>query len=161
MSVLGTILSSGRSSRFYEAIVRQKQLSTGVFARSDDSRGPGLFSITATALPGKTLTELEAAIDEEVERVKSGPLQQWEIEKARTAARRTAVAQLRSSLNRAVTLGEDALFYNDPNRINTRAERIASVNAADVQRVARQYLVKTGRSVVLTVPKPSAPKGGH
>jgi zinc protease len=161
LSVLSTILSSGRSSRFYEAIVRQKQLSTGVFARSSDSRGPGLFSVTATALPGKTLAELEAAIDEEIERIKNAPIESWEIEKARTAARRAAVTQLRSSLDRAITVGEDALFYNDPNRINTRAERIASVDAAAVQRVARQYLIKPGRSVVLTVPKPPAPKGGQ
>jgi predicted Zn-dependent peptidase len=161
LSVLSTILSSGRSSRFYEAIVRQKQLSTGVFSNAGDTRGPGLFAITATALPGKTLGELEAAIDAEIERVKTGPIEQWEIDKARTAARRSAVTRLRSSLDRAFTLGEDALFYNDPNRLNTREERIASVDAAAVQRVARQYLVKTGRSVVLTVPKPAAPKGNQ
>ena len=161
LSVLSTVLSSGRSSRFYEGIVRQKQLSTGVFASAGDTRGPGLFSITATALPGKTLADLEAAIDAEIERVKSGPIEQWEIEKARTAARRLAVTRLRSSLDRAVTLGEEALFFNDPNRINTREERIAAVDGAAVQRVAKQYLIKTGRSVVLTVPKPAAPKGNQ
>ena len=53
------------------------------------------------------------------------------------------------------------MFYNDPDRINTRADRIAKVTAADVQRVARQYLAKTNRSVVLTVPKSAAPKGGQ
>src|SRR6476661_6238141 len=57
LTVLGTILSGGRSSRFYESIVRQKQLSTGVAAGSDGSRGPGLFAISGTALPGKTLKE--------------------------------------------------------------------------------------------------------
>ena len=161
LSVLSTVLSSGRSSRFYEGIVRQKQLSTGVFASAGDTRGPGLFAISATALPGKTLAELEAAIDAEIERIKTGPIEQWEIEKARTAARRAAVTRLRSSLDRAVTLGEDALFFNDPNRINTSEERIAAVNAAAVQRVAAQYLIKTGRSVVLTVPKPAAPTGNQ
>ena len=36
------------------------------------------------------------------------------------------------------------------------------MTAADVQRVARQYLVKTNRTVVLTVPKaPAAAKGGQ
>ena len=38
--------------------------------------------------------------------------------------------------------------------------KIARVSAADVQRVARTYLVKTGRTVVYTVPKPAAPTGG-
>jgi predicted Zn-dependent peptidase len=160
LSVLGTILSGGRSSRFYESIVRQKQLSTGVGAGTDGSRGPGLFVISATALPGKTLSDLEGAIDAEVERVKNEPIAGWEMEKARTGARRSFVAGLGSSLNRAVELSQDALFFNDPGRINTRADRIAKVTADDVQRVARQYLVKTNRNVILTVPKPAATKGG-
>ena len=63
---------------------------------------------------------------------------------------------LGSALDRAITLGEDALFYNNPDRINTRADSIAKVTAADVQRVAKQYLVKTGRTVVITVPKAAA-----
>jgi zinc protease len=162
LSVLGTILSGGRSSRYYEAIVRQKQLSAGVGAGTDGSRGPGLFRISSTALPGKTLAELEAAIDQETERIKTAPIEAWEIEKARTGARRSFVGGLGSSVNRAVQLSESALFYDEPDRINTRADRIAKVTAADVQRVARQYLVKTNRSVVLTLPKaPAAPRGGQ
>jgi len=161
LSVLGTILSGGRSSRFYESIVRQKQLSSGVGAGTGGSRGPGLFAISTTALPGKTLAELEAAIDLETERVKTAPIEDWEIEKARIGARRSFVSGLGSSVNRAVQLSENALFFDDPDRINTRADRIAKVTAADVQRVARQYLVKTNRSVVLTTPKPAAPKGGQ
>ena len=161
LSVLSTILSGGRSSRFYESIVRQKQLSSGVGAFTGGSRGPGLFAISATALPGKTLAELEAAIDQETERVKTAPIEDWEIEKARIGARRSFVGGLGSSVNRAIQLSENALFFDDPDRINTRADRIAKVTAADVQRVARQYLVKTNRSVVLTTPKPAAPKGGQ
>jgi len=162
LSVLGTILSGGRSSRFYEAIVRQKQLSAGIGAGTDGTRGPGLFRISATALPGKTLADLEAAIDQETERIKTAPIEDWEMEKARIGARRSFVAGLGSSVNRAVQLSEGALFYDEPDRINTRADRIAKITAADVQRVARQYLVKTSRTVVLTVPKaPAAPRGGQ
>jgi zinc protease len=161
LSVLGTVLSGGRSSRFYESIVRQKQLSSGVNAGTDGSRGPGLFAISAVAMPGKTLAELEAAIDQETERVKTAPIEDWEIEKARIGARRSFVSGLGSSFNRAYQLSENAMFFDDPDRINTRADRIAKVTAADVQRVARQYLVKTNRSVVLTTPKPAAPKGGQ
>ena len=161
LSVLGTILSGGRSSRFYESIVRQKQLSSGVGAGAGGGRGPGLFAISATALPGKTLAELEAAIDQETERVKTAPIEDWEIEKARVGARRSFVSGLGSSVNLAIQLSENALFFDDPNRINTRADRIAKVTAADVQRVARLYLVKTNRSVVLTMPKPGAARGGQ
>jgi zinc protease len=162
LSVLGTILSGGRSSRFYEAIVRQQQLSNGIAAGTNDSRGPGLFRIIGTALPGKMLKDLEAAIDQEIDRVKTAPIADWEMEKARTDARRSLVADLGSSLNRAVQISEEAMFFNDPDRINTRADRVAKVTAADVQRVANRYLVKSNRSVVLTLPKTAAPgRGGQ
>ena len=160
LTVLSTILSGGRSSRFFESIVRQKQLATAVNTFAQETRGPGLFNVIATASLGKSLADIEAAIDAEIERVKTGPIENWEIEKARTGARRTLVSSLGSSLQRAILLSQYALFYNDPDRINTRADRIAKVSAADVQRVARQYLVKTGRTVVQTVPKGAAPAGG-
>jgi zinc protease len=161
LSVLGTILSGGRSSRFYESIVRQKQLSSGVSAGSGVSRGPGLFRISATALPGKALSDLEAAIDQETERIHAAPIADWEMEKARVGARRSLVNGLGSSLNRAIQLSQNALFFDEPNRINTQADRIAKVTAEDVQRVAKHYLLKTNRSVVVTLPKPPAPKGGQ
>jgi zinc protease len=160
IEVLATILSGGRSARFYEAIVRQKQLSSSVSAFSGESRGPGLFRIIGTVVPGKTVAELEAAIDVEIERLKTEPIAAWEIEKARTSARRAFVSSLGSSISKAVQLSQDALFYNQPDRINTQEERMARVTAADVQRVAREYLTKTGRTVVLTMPKAAESKGG-
>jgi len=160
LRVLATVLSSGRSSRFYENIVRQKQLAPSVSSFAGESRGPGLFNIVGTVAPGKAVADLETAINAEIERVKVGPIEDWEMEKARNGARSQLVNSLGSSLDRAITLGEDALFYNKPDRINTRADSIAKVSAADVQRVATQYLIKTGRTVVITVPKASPAKGG-
>ena len=160
LSVLATILSGGRSSRFYEAIVRQKQLTAGVGGGPQQSRGPALYGLSSTPLPGKTLQELEAAIEEEIEKVKNGPIADWEMQKARNAAKSSFVNSISSALSRATLLSQYAMFYNDPNRINTRADAIAKVTAADVQRVAKQYLVKTNRTVVHTVPKAAAPKGG-
>lgn len=84
------------------------------------------------------MKDLEDAIDQEVERVKTAPIADWEIQKARTGARRSFVAGLGSSLTRAVELSQDAMFFNDPDRINTRADRIATITAADVQRVANR-----------------------
>ncbi|MEX2272372.1 MAG: pitrilysin family protein [Vicinamibacterales bacterium] len=160
LSVLSTVLSGGRSSRLYEAIVRQKQLSTGIFAGPNQERGVGLFQFSGTLAPGKTMADLEAAVWEEIEKVKKGPIAEWEIEKARNAARRSLVGTLTSSLSRAITLAESALFFNDPGRINTRPARIAAVTAADVQRVATLYLAPHRRTVVVTNPKPTVARGG-
>ncbi len=159
LSVLATVLSSGRSSRLYESIVRQKQLSSGVSAGAVQSRGPGLFRFTGIPLPGKSVADLEAAIEAEIARIQTQPIEDWEMQKARNSARSAFIGGLSSSLNRAIQLSEDALAFNDPGRINTRAASIAKVTAADVQRVAKQYLVPTNRTVVITNPKAAAPKG--
>jgi predicted Zn-dependent peptidase len=160
LTVLSTILSSGRSSRMYESLVRQQQLATQASAFVAESRGPGLFRVTATPTPGKSVADLEAAIDAEFEKVKTAPIADWELEKARVSARRQYVSSLGSSLQRAVTMSENAMFYNDPDLLSKRQARIEKVTAADVQRVAKQYLVKTNRSVVVTMPKSNG-RGGN
>ena len=161
LNVLANILSGGRSSRFFEQIVRQKQLASGgVAAFPDGSRGPGLFMVIGTVAPGKPIADLEAAIDAEIEKLKTGPIEDWELQKARTSARSGLISGLGSSLNRAVDLGQFALFDNDPGRINRQVDEVAKVTDADVQRVAQKYFVKTVRTVVISVPKAPATNGG-
>jgi predicted Zn-dependent peptidase len=160
VTVLTTILAGGRSSRLYETVVRQRQLSPGVNAFKGESRGPGLLRVIANLSPGQDMSALETAIDAELDKVKTGTIAGWEMEKARSTARRNLVGSLQSSLSRAILLSQYALFYNEPGLINTRADRIAAVTADDVQRVARQYLTRQNRTVVVTNPKPPAGRGG-
>jgi predicted Zn-dependent peptidase len=89
LDVLSDVLSSGRSARLNQVIVREKQLATAVFAGAQDSRGPGLFQVFATVAPGKTPADVEAALYEEIEKVKAGPIADWEMEKAHNSARRS------------------------------------------------------------------------
>jgi len=157
LSMLGSVLSSGRSSRFYDNIVRLKQLSQSVSAYAGQNRGPSLFRVGGTVMPGKSVADLEKAIYEEIEKVKGGPIEAWEIEKTRNAALRGFVGTMTSSLSRAISLSQYAVFYNDPGLINTRYQRLSSITAADVQRVAKQYLTPENRTVVITNPKSPAP----
>jgi predicted Zn-dependent peptidase len=160
IDVLRLVMSAGRSSRLYESIVRQKQLAVSANAFAFDSRGPRLLRIIATPTPGRSIDDLEAAIYAEVERLKTGPIADWEIEKARNDARRQFVGSLGQSVSRAIDLAEYALIYNDPGQINKRWDRLAKLTAADVQRVAKQYLTPDNRSVIVTRPKAAAGRGG-
>jgi predicted Zn-dependent peptidase len=157
LSALASILGTGRSSRMYDVLVRQKQLAVQIFTGASGSKGPTLFFLEAVAAPGKPVPDVEAAMYAEVERIKNGPIQDWELEKARNGAKRSLVGAIRNSLQRATLLSRYAVFYNDPGVINTRYERIAAITAADVQRVAKQYLVPANRTVVITTPKAAAP----
>jgi zinc protease len=162
LDLLANILASGRSSRFYEVLVRQRQLALAVGAFTGNSRGPRLFQIVATVPPDKTAEDAEAGVYAEIERLKSGPIADWEIEKSRNGARRQFVSTLGSALSRAALLGELTLFYGDPGKINTLYERMAKLNGADVLRVAKQYLTPENRVVVVTKPAAAgAPKGGR
>jgi zinc protease len=156
LTVLSTIVAGGRSSRFYQNIVREKQLATNVNAFIGETRGPGLFTIIANPTPTASLTDLEAAIDADLERMKSGPITDAELTKARSSAQRSVVGTMGSSLGRAIYLSQDAIFYDKPDRFTTDADRIAKVTAADVQRVAAKYLTHANRSVVITMPKAAA-----
>jgi zinc protease len=160
LDVLTDILSTGRSSRLNQSLVREKQLATQAFAGNQDTRGPGLYQVSVIVAPGKSPAAAEAAIYDEIEKVKNGPIQDWEIEKAQNAMRRQQALAVTSSLDRAIQLGEYALFYNDPNLINTRIDKILKVGPADVQRVARTYLTKENRSVIVSVPKTAPGRGG-
>jgi zinc protease len=159
LDVLSSVLSAGQSSRLNQSIVREKQLATGAGLFNADRRGPGLITANLTVAPGKKAEDAEAALYDEIEKVKNGPIAEWEIEKAHNGARRQQAAQVTSTLTRAIQLGEYAMFFDNPNLINTRTDQILKVTAADVQRVAKKYLTKENRSVITTIPKPAAPKG--
>jgi zinc protease len=160
LQVLGTVLSSGRSSRFFQRIVREQQLAPNVNAGRDGAVGPGLFRVIGTVTPGKTPEALEAAVLAEIERVKNEPIADWELEKARNNAKRGVVSGLTSSLGRAIQLAEFAASYGDVHLINQRVDRIMKVTAADVQRAARTFLTAENRTVVVTVPKTQTKTNG-
>jgi zinc protease len=159
LSALATILGAGRSARLYDSLVRQQQVAVQIYSGVQSSKGPGLLYVEAIAAPGKPVPAAESAMYAEIEKVKNGDIQDWELEKARNAARRSLVSSLQNSLQRAILLSRYAVFYNDPGVINTRYDRIASVTKADVQRVAKQYLVPENRTVVITTP-PNKGAGG-
>jgi len=113
----------------------------------------GGFYITATPRRGVDTKDVEAAIYEEVGRLQKEPIADWELQKAKSGARRSYITALQSSLGRANTIGQYAVYYNDPNLINTRIDKVMAVTKEDVMRVANKYLVPTNRTVVITVPK--------
>ena len=160
LQVLGTILSSGRSSRLFQKIVREQQLAPNVNAGRDGAVGPGLFRVTGNVSPGKTPEAFEAAVYAEIDRLKTEPVAEWELDKARNNAKRAAVGGLTSSLQRAIQLAEFAASYGDASLINQRVDRMMKVTAADVQRVARTYLVPENRTVVVTTPRAAAKTSG-
>jgi predicted Zn-dependent peptidase len=157
LSVAGAVLSSGQSSRFYQKLVREKEVATFAGGGAGQRTGPSLFSIGVSMRPGKTFEEVEKLVYDEIDRLANEPVSDDELAKVRMSARRGQVSQMQSTLNRAARLADLISILDDPNLINTFTDKLQSVTKADVQRVARTYLKPTNRTVVTTSPKPQAP----
>ena len=163
LNVLGSVLAGGQSSRLHQRLVKEKEVATGAFGGAQERRGPSLFSVVVLAQPGKDLAEIERLVYAEIERLKTEPVADWELEKVRLSLRNGRAQSLQSTLTRAILLGQYAVYYNDPNLINTYEARINAVTKEDIQRVARTYFKETNRTVITTVPKaaPPARTGGE
>jgi len=158
LEVIAAILSGGKSSRFYQRLVREKRL---VLSADADypllSRDPSLFYTSADLLPGKDMAEVEKALDQEVERLQRELVGQHELEKAK------------NQLEASFVFGQDSLFYQAMllahheialswKAIDDYIPSIRKVSPEDIRRVAKQYLVPDNRTVGILIPLP--PKEG-
>jgi predicted Zn-dependent peptidase len=157
LQVLSAALQGGQSSRFYQTLVKEKQLVTNIFGFIDEKRGTGAFYISATVRQGVKPADVEAAVYDEIERLKKDGVADWEIQKAKNTTRRNFINSMQSSLSRAINISVWTVYYNDPNLINTRLDKVSAVTKTDVQRVANKYLTAANRTVVITTPKKAAP----
>jgi predicted Zn-dependent peptidase len=153
LQVLANALGGGSSSRLNQKLAREKEMVTNIGSNAQETRGVGGFYVTATLRPGIKTDDVEGAVYEEVARLQKEQIADWELQKAKNGARRNFINGLQSSLARANSIGQYAVYYGDPNLINTRLDKVAAVTKDDVQRVANKYLVQTNRTVVITVPK--------
>jgi len=151
MNVLADIIGQGDTSRLYTALVA-KNLAASVLEGVFESRGHSLFRIGVALLPDVRVETLETMIDVELARIQNDGVSQTEVEKARSQERAYYAEQLGTPLGRASFLARSTLYYNDPNRINTELDFILAVTAQEVQQVAKKYLVKTNRAVVIAQP---------
>jgi zinc protease len=153
LDVLGDILSTGESSRLYQTLVKEKQQALQIFENSDGRRGPGLIMFIALVHPGVDPLEIEKSLSAEIERVKTEGVTDQELQKILMRDTRQNIVGLQSSMSRAIQMGQYAVYFHDPNLINTLIDKYQKVTKEDIQRVARQYLVDAHKTVVVTMPQ--------
>lgn len=152
LSVMGSILSGPRTARLTKALVYDTQAATSVFAFQGGNEDVGEFEIIVTPRPDHSLTDLEAAVDAVLQKfISEGPTAD-EIQKATSSAELGFLRSLESNLGKANQLLDGAVFHDDAGFFRSDYLKLMSVKAADVKRVANQYLT-SGRVVLSIVPK--------
>lgn len=155
--VIDAVLSDGVTSRLYSRLVRDKRLAVSVVTDTNypGVRAPNLFVISATPLAPHTAAEVEAAIYEELERLKTEPVTPQELEKVLNNLDASLVRSLRSNGGLASQLAFYQTVAGDWRYVIEARDRIAKVTPEDIQRVVTQYLKKSNRTVATLVKTPA------
>jgi zinc protease len=160
--VLESALSGGRTARFFGALV-QSGLASSAEAYDYGLREPDLFSMSADAQPGKTNADLEKALLAEIEKVQTTPISQEELNRVVKQAEAAYIYGQDSVQSQGSQLGENAM-RGDWRYGETYLENLRKVTPADVQRVAKKYLIERNRTVGYfepTVPAADGPASGQ
>jgi len=155
LDVLGTVLGEGRTGRLYQALV-ETELASGVDAGAPSLRDPFLFYVTATARPGVSAPKLEAAMLEEIERLKTAPITAEELARATRRIESSFAYQTESVTAQARELGYWAMVA-DWRYLTTYMDRIRALTPETVQTVANRYFAADKRTVGHFVPSLADP----
>jgi predicted Zn-dependent peptidase len=138
--LLSDILSNGRSSRLYKALVKEKKLFTEINAYLTGDLDEGLFVIQGKLLKGVTYEQAEQAIAEEIRLMQENLLESRELEKVKNKVESILLFSEMNILNKAMNLATAELL-GDASLINKETELYRNVTAEDIRRCAAKSLI--------------------
>ncbi len=156
LEVLATILSAGESSRLNQRLVHHDHLAIAAGGVTEAMEDSGLFIVYAAYLPNRDGAKVQTELADEVARVRDTPVAADELDKAKNQLAAGFVFGLETVDGIATRLGQAQYVEGDWHRFIEGATRYLAVTAADVQRVAKKYLVDANFTRVTLVP-PGAP----
>ena len=152
LEILAAILGDGKSSRLYRSLVYERQIARDVSVYHYGQEIAGEFFIQVTANAGESLADIEAIVNEELERLRQSAPSEHEIQRAKNRIESQHIRQLErvgGFGGRADQLNYYNTYTGDPSGINTDLERYLAVTADDARRAATDAL--GGKQVRLSV----------
>jgi predicted Zn-dependent peptidase len=147
LELLNSILSSGRTSRLYRALVDEKLLATEITTNYPLAFDPTLFYVYALCNQGISESQLEQAIYEELNKIIQTGVTEAELQKVKNHKLVGFYRSLETINGKANTIGTYELFFGDYQKFFTAAEDYQKVTLSDIQRVAAKYFKKSNRTV--------------
>src|SRR5712664_185823 len=152
LNVLRTVLVQGESSRMYQRLVDKDQIALEVNASEQPGFDPVLAIFTAQPKQGVDPQKCEAAIYDELDKVKKTPISDVELEKAKNIRLVEFYHQMRTINGRGNTIGTYEVFFGDYHKLFDAAKNYGAVTKEDVQRVAQKYFDANNRTVATLIP---------
>jgi len=153
LSMLTTLLSGGESSRLNKRLVDKEKIALQVASFPFDLEDPSLFLLFGVANFGKSPKDIEASIQDEIEKVKTTLISDDELTKIRNQEETGFIEKNSTMQGKAIELANYHLFFGDANLINSEIDKFMAVTKEDLQRVAKQYLAENNRTILYYLPK--------
>lgn len=153
VDILTSLLSRGQSSRLHRVLVDEQQIAMMVQAMPLGLEHPGLAIIYAMPNIGTDPETLEAAINEELRKIRHKMISEFEMQKVINQTENSFVNSNTTIANRANNLAMYHTIYNNAGRINTELERYMEVTPEDILRVAGEYFREDNRVVLYFLPE--------
>ncbi len=149
LTVLAEVLANSASARLSDALIHQHRLASHVAAEIPATRDAALLEVHVELLPSKHAADAERALDKVVSALLTGkPVTAAELSGARNRLLAERYAVLASAEGRADALGMFAAVLDDPTAYVRWWQAVRTVTVADLQRVAKTWLVAANRVVV-------------
>jgi len=156
LHIVGKVLSDGQSSRIYKKLVYEKQMAVAAFGTANLIEDPNLFYAVAIVQPGHTTQEVANALIEEIERLKTEPITEHELQRTKNQFARDYILGRESDQQKALQLGHAVVIHHDIKTADGEFDIFQNITVADVQRVARTYFRPENRMVLTIVPSDKA-----
>ncbi|HLJ88029.1 MAG TPA: pitrilysin family protein [Candidatus Angelobacter sp.] len=153
ITILETILFAGQSSRMYRRVVDRDQLAINVNGGIRTSLDPTLFTVNCSPKAGVDPQAVEKAVYEELERMKTEPVTDRELEKAKNIVAAEFYRSMNTISGRANTLGTYEVFFGDYQKLFTAVDSYNKVTKEDLMRVAKKYFTDKNRTVATLIPE--------
>ena len=159
LNILRTVLVQGESSRMYQRLVDKDQIALEVNISQQPGFDPTLAVVAAQPKQGVDPQKCEAAIYDELDKVKKMPISDQELEKAKNIRLVEFYHQMRTINGRGNTIGTYEVFFGDYRKLFDAEKNYAAVTKEDVQRVAQKYFGANNRTVATLIPENAEPGG--
>ena len=159
LHIANKVLTDGESSRMYQTLVYEKQMAVAAFGQAHLIEDPNLFYAVAIVQPGHTTEEATASLIAEIDRLKTDPISEHDLQRAKNQFARDYILQRETVQGKAAELAHAIVIHRDIKTADGEFDIFQNITTADVQRVARTYFTPENRTVLTLMPNARAAAG--
>jgi zinc protease len=156
LHIAAKVLSDGDSSRIHKKLIYEKQMAVAAFGSANLIEDPNLFYAVAIVQPGHTTDEVANTLIAEIERLKTEPITEHELQRTKNQFARDYILGRETNQQKAGVLSHAVVIHNDIKTADGEFDIFQNITLADVQRVAKTYFTPENRIVLTILPNGKA-----